>query len=170
MKFSDDINKQIYMPNRNEETFIRRDYYGGYADTFIPSDEFFYYYDVNSLYPHVMKNYKMPFGAPVWCNNLYKLNLNTFFGFIEAYVECPGNIMRPFLPYRDKNNILLFPTGNFVGVYYSEELKHARDFGYQIAPLRHYLFESLDIILLLNFSHIYIKVDKKLRYAGIVMR
>jgi hypothetical protein len=37
---------------------------------------------------------------------------------------------------------LLFPTGKFVGVYYSEELKYARKLGYQITPLSGYLFES----------------------------
>ena len=45
--------------------------------------------------------------VPIWCNNLDKLDLNNFYGFIEAYVKCPSNIMRPFLPYRDKNNTLL---------------------------------------------------------------
>ena len=50
---------------------------------------------------------------------------------------------RPFLPYKKQNNTLLFPTGKFWGVYYSEELKYARDLGYQIIPLRGYLFEEM---------------------------
>ena len=52
-------------------------------------------------------------------------------------------ITRPFLPYKKQNNTLLFPTGKFWGVYYSEELKYARDLGYQIIPLRGYLFEEM---------------------------
>lgn len=68
--------------------------------------------------------------------------MDTLFGFIEAYVVCPSNISRPFLPYRDENNTLIFPTGNFIGVYYSEELKYARDLGYSILPLRGYMFEK----------------------------
>ena len=46
---------------------------------------------------------------------------------------------------------LLFPTINFVGVYYSEELTYAHDLGYQILPLRDYLFESLDTSPFINF-------------------
>lgn len=51
---------------------------------------------------------------------------------------------RPFLPYRDSQNTLIFPTGHFVGVYYSEELKYARDLGYTIIPLKGYLFKKMD--------------------------
>lgn len=54
----------------------------------------------------------------------------------------------PFLPYRDKNNTLIFPTGEFIGVYYSEEFKYARSLGYPGQfnyglPLSGYLFENL---------------------------
>lgn len=55
---------------------------------------------------------------------------------------CPRTITRPFLPYRDHNKTLLFPTGKFVGVYFSEELIYAREKGYYIIPLRGYLFEK----------------------------
>lgn len=56
---------------------------------------------------------------------------------------CPCEITRPFLPYRDdKNQTLLFPTGKFVGVYFSEELIYARGLGYKIFPMRGYLFEK----------------------------
>ena len=82
-----------------------------------------------------MKSYPMPGGVPVWMNNLEEVDLDSLFGFIEAYVVCPTNITPPFLPYKDQNS-LLFPTGKFVGVYYSEELKFARDLGYDITPLR----------------------------------
>ncbi|KAI5677406.1 hypothetical protein M9H77_08356 [Catharanthus roseus] len=58
------------------------------------------------------------------------MDLNSLFGFIEAYVQCPTTIKRPFLPFRQKDGTLIFPTGEFVGVYYSEEFKYARDLGY----------------------------------------
>jgi hypothetical protein len=38
--------------------------------------------------------------------------------------------------------VLLFPTGQFRGVYYSEELKYAEKIGYTIIPLRGYLYEK----------------------------
>jgi len=66
------------------------------------------------------------------------------FGFIEAYVVCPKTIKKPFLPYRDKNHTIIFPTGEFVGVYYSEELKYARGLGYTVLPISGYLFERME--------------------------
>lgn len=48
-----------------------------------------------------------------------------------------------------KNQNLIFPTGGFVGVYYSEELKYARDLGYTVLPISGYLFEKMES----PFSH-----------------
>lgn len=68
----------------------------------------------------------MPCSIPVWKNNLEAVSLDSLFGFIEAYVVCPSTISRPFLPYKDQSGTLIFPTGKFIGVFYSEELKFAR--------------------------------------------
>ncbi|KAL4341478.1 hypothetical protein GQ457_08G030630 [Hibiscus cannabinus] len=141
--FYDEENWPIYIPNRNADSFIRKGYYGGHADVYKPYGENLFYYDVNSLYPFIMMSYPMPAGKPVWHSNLQGRDINNLFGFIEAYVECPTTINKPFLPYRDKkNNTLIFPTGKFVGVYYSEELKFAIKEGYSIMPLSGYLFEN----------------------------
>lgn len=96
--YYDDKNWPIHIPSRNEDTFIRRGYYGGHADVYIPSGENLYYYDVNSLYPFIMKTYPMPGRKPKWKNNLSNEDLDNLFGFIEAYIECPKTIKRPFLP------------------------------------------------------------------------
>lgn len=133
----------IHIPNRNEDSFFRRGYYGGHSDVYIPFGENLHYYDVNSLYPFIMKSFPMPLGKPVWHSHLQDQDLDNLFGFIEAYVECPSTISRPFLPYLcSRTNILLFPTGKFSGVYYSEELKYARQIGYKIIPISGYLFEQ----------------------------
>ncbi|KAG4946751.1 hypothetical protein JHK87_042758 [Glycine soja] len=141
-----DYNKhRIHIPNQNEDTFIRRGYYGGHTDAYLPYGTNLYYYDVNSLYPFVIKEFSMPGGTPVWHSDLEYMTLDNMFGFIEAYVECPKSINKPFLPYGDnKDGTLIFPTGTFVGVYYSEELKYARDIGYTIIPICGYLFEEME--------------------------
>ncbi|KAL2894991.1 DNA polymerase, partial [Bienertia sinuspersici] len=87
------------------------------------------YYDVNSLYPFIMKEYPMPGGAPVWKGNPADKELETLFGFIEAYVVCPTSLSKPFLPYRGKENLLLFPTG---------------DLGYTVIPISGYLFQKME--------------------------
>eukprot|EP00253_Pinus_taeda_P008177 PITA_08177 len=142
MRYYDPKSWPIHMPSRNEDTFIRCCYYGGHVDVYIPYGKKLYYYDVNSLYPYIMKTCHMPGGVPIWHGDLEGQELSNLYGFIEAYVVCPSTITRPFLPYRDHHNTLLFPTGKFVGVYYTEELKFSRDLGYRIVPLRGYLFEE----------------------------
>nr|UYK51798.1 hypothetical protein [Paphiopedilum micranthum] len=142
MKYYDSNNWPIHIPNKNEDSFIRNAYYGGHADTYKPYGEDLYYYDVNSLYPFIMKEFQMPGGVPVWHRNLDGKDLDSIFGFIQ--VVCPNTIKKPFLPYRDKNNTLIFPTGEFVGVYYSEELKYARGLGYTVLPISGYLFERME--------------------------
>lgn len=44
---------------------------------------------------------------------------------------------------KDKNETLIFPTGKFVSVYYSEEFQFAQSLGYKIIPIRGYLFENV---------------------------
>lgn len=142
LKYYDASNFPIHIPTRNEDNFIRKGYYGGHADVYKPRGKNLYYYDVNSLYPFVMKEYPMPCGVPVWYGYLEEKDLDGKLGFIEAYVVCPKTINKPFLPYKDKNGILIFPTGEFVGIYYSEELKFARSIGYTVIPISGYLFEK----------------------------
>ncbi|GJZ00856.1 DNA polymerase-like protein [Tanacetum coccineum] len=101
----------IHIPNQNEDTFIRKAYYGGHTDSYKPYGENLYYYDVNSLYPFVMKEYPMPCGKPVWYSNLEDMDIDSMLGFIEAHVVCPKTIKKPFLPYRSKTGTLIFPTG-----------------------------------------------------------
>ncbi|XP_075515543.1 DNA polymerase-like [Primulina tabacum] len=155
MNYLDDDIFPIHIPTQNQDSFIRRGYYGGHFDVYKPYGENLHYYDVNSLYPFIMKSYPMPCGIPVWHNKLESVGLDSLFGFIEAYVVCPTTISKPFLPYKDKNGTLLFPTGKFIGVYYSEELKFARDLGYDIIPLRGYLFEKKSSPFEGFISHLY---------------
>ena len=46
----------------NKEIFIRKSYKGGMADVYYPCMEEGYHYDVNSLYPFVMKEFSYPVG------------------------------------------------------------------------------------------------------------
>lgn len=66
MSYYDPNSFPIHIPSMNEDTFIRRGYYGGHADTYIPRGENLYYYDVNSLYPYIMKTFPMPGGRLAW--------------------------------------------------------------------------------------------------------
>nr|AFD29780.1 DNA polymerase [Silene vulgaris] len=143
--YFDQEKSHLHIPNDNEELFIRRGYYGGHTDSYIPRGENLYYYDVNSLYPYIMKTCTVPGEAPVWCSDLSQHKLEDLYGFIEAHIECPKDIKRPFLPYKDpETDTLIFPTGRWVGVYYSEELKLAKKLNYKIRPFQGYLFKEVE--------------------------
>lgn len=87
----------------------------------------------------------MPIGKPKWVGDLRYYDLDNLFGFVEAYIVCPEGIKRPLLPYRcTERGVLLFPTGTFFGVYFTEELKLAQSIGYRIEPLRGYPYEKCD--------------------------
>ena len=89
MRYYDEKGWPIHIPSRNEETFIRRGYYGGHADMYKPYGDNLYYYDVNSLYPYIMKTFSMPGGVLVWHNNLQGKELSEMYGYIEVFVIFP---------------------------------------------------------------------------------
>nr|GEZ71687.1 DNA polymerase-like [Tanacetum cinerariifolium] len=110
-KFYDDNQCRIYIPSQNTDQFIRKGYYEGHADAYIPYD------------------------------SIKEEHLDTMLGFVLSYVECPTDIKRPFLPYHGATGTLIFPTGKFSGVYYTEELKYAKNLGYKINMLYGYFYE-----------------------------
>ena len=147
-KYINDSEKnRIYILNDNEEQFIRSGYYGGHTDVYLPTGEHLKYYDVNSLYPYSMLS-EMPAGKPRWKNNLglkkTKIELKDMFGFIKAFIICPADMHKPFLPYKQSDGTLIFPTGRFIGVYFSEELKYAVSIGYKVYPICGYLFDRME--------------------------
>ena len=145
MRYHDDKIWKLYIPTKEEDAFIRRAYYGGHVDVYKPYGENLYYYDVNSLYPFIMKTCKMPGGKPVWHDNFCNKKLDDLFGFIQALVYIPKHVKRPFLPFRDLDGkALKFGVGYVYGCYFSEELKHAVKLGYDVTPCCGYLFEPID--------------------------
>ncbi|KAJ3673258.1 hypothetical protein LUZ60_006632 [Juncus effusus] len=139
----------IYVLNRNLDKFVRNGYYGGHIDVYIPKlpmGTILYHYDVNSLYPFIMKTCIMPIGKPEWVGNMKGQSIqeitNEKCGFVEAYVVCPTDMKRPFLPYKDSKGVMSFPTGQFIGVYYTEELLYAEELGYTIKPIKGVLFDK----------------------------
>lgn len=111
-------------------------YYGGRCEAFkrgkiIPEMKL-KYYDINSLYPYVMKNFRYP--DPNSLRVTYENTLNNikdYEGMSLVSVECPQNLKIPLLPLRHDNK-LLFPTGKFKGWYCHNELRHALELGYTI--------------------------------------
>jgi len=139
----------------NKEIFIRKSYKGGTVDVFKPYMKNGYHYDINSLYPYVMKEFKYPVGKGVFINSS-EINLDTFFGFIEVEVYCPTSIKIPLLTKYDKLKGLICPTGSWKDIYFSEELKVAKRLGYTFKILRgvHYKKKNIFVNIIQKFHNL----------------
>lgn len=104
-----------------------------------------FHYDVVSLYPYIMKQYKLPYKITQYVEGNILLNNKELFdnsvGFYKVRVNAPS-LTNPLLPYKNNNGIVLYPEGNWTGTYYSEEIKNAIKYGYTFEIINGYLFES----------------------------
>jgi hypothetical protein len=135
-------NKIIRLLSNRHYNFIKQAYKGPEVSVYKPySEGRVYYYDVNSLFPYCML-LPQPVGSP----KPYDVSkgLRGFFGFAEAIVSAP-DIKIPVLPLKANINgtdKLIFPTGEFKGIFFSSELQYAESLGYRIKLIRGYSFEK----------------------------
>ncbi|MFW6130098.1 MAG: DNA polymerase [Atribacterota bacterium] len=140
----------IEQPEKEILKIIFNAYYGGRTECFIhgfiqcSENEELSLYDINSLYPFVMKKYNYPFPNSLKYSDNPDLDLiNKYMGISYCYVSVPDNIKYPVLPYRHKNKSefkLIFPRGKFYGWYSHIELKKAIELGYKIIPYESYYY------------------------------
>lgn len=124
---------------------IKDSYTGGSVDVYKPYGENLYCYDVNSLYPYIMKNYPMPTGNPVYFEGDILKYEDKPYGFFEVIVETPKDLKIPLLQKRIKTNNVnktVTPLGNWKGNYLSNEIYEAMKLGYKFKILRGFLFKQ----------------------------
>lgn len=91
---------------------MREAFFGGHVDVYKPlaiSGNPIYNYDVNSLYPFVMKMNDFPKGNPVLS---FDKDLNNYFGIVHCHIITPEYMDKPVLPLRGDDGIIYFPLGN----------------------------------------------------------
>lgn len=118
------------------ESFIRRGKNGGLTFlTTINRVEDVEGYDVNSLYPYVMREHEFPYGIPEWRHgDLFESE--TRLGMWECNVTCEDRNIIPIIPMRDPRGNVMWPIGTFTTVLTSPEIRYARTVGYTITPIR----------------------------------
>ena len=122
------------------EEFGREAYIGARVEVVKPIlNQEGYHYDVNSLYPYVMKENSFPVGKYTrydggMCEFAFKVFKEGGFkhGLIKAKVDVPEDTYIPLLPFRDDK--LYFPVGRFEGCWTAEELRMAEEFGAVVKP------------------------------------
>jgi DNA polymerase type B, organellar and viral len=153
------IYKALYMPKDSIyqvqgliDEDIREAYSGGAVDVFIPhnidmsteSSKILYYYDVNSLYPTIMANMKLPVGKPTtFTGDIRSVDPNVH-GFFYCDITSPVYMEHPILQRRIKtsNGIrTIAGLGSWTGWISSVEMDIAIKNGYKIQILSGYLFE-----------------------------
>jgi len=137
------LDTNIPILKNHVDSFIRKSYFGGATDYYKAYGEDLHYYDVNSLYPYAMlkpmplnlikvhKNMdeSFPTNQSQGCNSFGGRDFNNFFGFVKCKVTTP-NTLKPILPFK-RNGRTIFPTGSWIGTYFSEEVKAAMKLGYK---------------------------------------
>lgn len=94
---------------------------------------------VNSLYPYAALKDMPGLIATKLQYYTKDCDINDLFGFFYCYVEAPVNSYLGLLPVRDNSGIN-FPVGKWTGWYFSEELKFAKENGYNISVIQGYSF------------------------------
>lgn len=109
---------------KSVKAFVRSAYAGGRCEIFNQEAGIGSCFDVNSLFPSVMRNRPIPTEYQGPARNPDE------FGFHEVTVQVPRDSYIPPLFVRGER--LLFPTGTWRGTYFSEEIKEAEKYGAKI--------------------------------------
>jgi len=140
----------FYMCSKNINDELRNAYFGGRTEIFrlyAPElkDSFYYYYDINSLYPFVMRKYAYPISKP---NILLTPDANVYMendGITYAHITTPDKLYIPLLPAKIKlktDTKLMFVLGSYDGWWDNHLLRKAKELGYSIEPKKAYIFDS----------------------------
>ena len=121
------------------------------------------------MYPFVAKN-KMPGNNATYIelseeeiNKNKSLDLDNLFGFFFCKVKTKDSYLG-LLPVHF-NNKLILPNGEFKGVWFSEELKFAKEHGYEIQVIKGYNFDCIEGVFNDYVDDLY---SKRLKSKGIV--
>ncbi|MBV6438289.1 MAG: hypothetical protein AELANPGJ_03590 [Anaerolineae bacterium] len=137
------LNEEYFKPFAARQEFARAAYYGGRVEPLVLGfSENINVYDINSLYPYVMKNFEYPhpnFLIGVVGNTTLK-EIMEFEGVSEVTIEIP-KMSIPVLPFRH-NSHLYFVTGVVHGIWTHIELRKAIELGAKIKIIHNSLYST----------------------------
>lgn len=131
------LDEELWGLNEKATEFCRSAYLGGRTEIFRPLCEKgpLYEYDVNSLYPSVMRDNYFPVGNGFFTYNYERDAL----GIYQAVATAPTRLHIPCLGLV-RDGKFIFPTGKFEGYWTSAEIDYAISQGYNIKIIKGYAF------------------------------
>jgi hypothetical protein len=133
----------LYSSTREADSFIRRGYFGGRVEIFRPyfgpragsKQKLLHVFDVNSLYPSIMRDNEFPTQEGEFTRRRKKGTLY----FADVTVSVPPMYVPPLPFLCPKRKKLIFPTGKFRGIYSSVELEYAESLGVEVLKVHRVL-------------------------------
>ncbi len=143
----------------NVDEFVRSSYFGGRTEIFKPffqqvnETSLLKSYDVNSLYPAVMRDFDFP-GGFKFETQFY---LEHEMGFYDVEVTVPDMYVPPLgVRYEGMENRLIFPIGTFRGVWSTHDLNYAMTVGCTINKVyKGMIFHNIGPIFKHYINHLY---------------
>jgi len=130
------------------DRYFRNSYFGGRTEVVDRRGEWIenvYYYDFNSLYPSVMRDYPLPDPSSFKMSSHPSIKLiMEFEGVSEVDIYIP-DMHYPPLPYRTKEGKLIFPVGNLHGWWNHNELRLAIKYGAKIKKIYRTIYATRTI-------------------------
>ena len=119
---------------------MRKGYYGGRTEIYrmYAKEGNYYWFDINSLYPFVMRNNSFPISPPRKVRDIKKQYIYDYDGITECKITVPKSEYLPLLPYRGDK--LYFPVGKISGYYDNSFIRKSYDLGYDIKLYSGYIF------------------------------
>ncbi|MEE9175261.1 MAG: DNA polymerase [Thermodesulfobacteriota bacterium] len=138
----------IYVHGDPAFTFFERAaYYGGRTEIFFQGkrhEKKTYYLDVNSMYPHIMKKFPIPYKVRHCVDGISVSKLKTYMKSWFCIAQVAITTDKPYYPVRH-NNRLCFPTGKFVTVLAQPELELATQNKHVIWSYNVVLYDACDL-------------------------
>lgn len=153
------INKEYFKLAKSTTDFCRKAYLGGRTEIFRPLCKSgpLYEYDVNSLYPFVMRENFFPVNKGIFTFEYEKNHL----GIYSCEIDCPETEYLPCLGVIHEGKYI-FPKGRFKGHFTSVEIEYAKTLGYKIKILEGYYFPRKEKLFTDYVNKLYqIRLDSK---------
>ena len=131
------------------DRFFRDSYYGGRVELFDKRLEELDVvgYDVNSLYPFVMREYEYPDPSTLRYYSQLPPNWQKMMGMVHGTVYVPEELKDsyPILPFKTEEGKLIFPVGVFKGAWNVVELLYAMKYGCKLLDVDYAVLTSVRV-------------------------